>query len=63
MSARYKLKSGQINFESLGNANAYSCVVIKNGEFHNLTEDLRLMLIDALQSPKRAETTTLEDMF
>lgn len=68
MSARYRLKTGQINFESLDNPGAYSCVVIKNGEFFNLTDNLRDMLIDALQSPQRAgtaksESTNLEDMF
>ena len=45
----YKLKSGQINFENLDNPGAYSCVVIKNGEFHNLTDDLRRLLLNALQ--------------
>lgn len=63
MSARYKLKTGQINFESLDNPGAYACVVIKDGQFHNLSDDLRRMLIDKLQQPQRAETTNLEDMF
>jgi hypothetical protein len=63
MSARYKLKTGQINFESLDNPGAYSCIVIKDGQFYNLSEDLRQMLIEKLQQPQRAETTSLEDMF
>lgn len=76
-SARYKLKTGQINFESLDNPGAYACVVIKNGVFHNLSDPLRQILIKALQqpsssqpsaasvevTPSRAATTDLEDMF
>lgn len=61
--SEYCLKSGQINFENLDNRGAYACVVIKNGEFHNLTDELRDMLIKKLQSPPRAETTSIEDMF
>lgn len=63
MKQKYELKTGQINFENVDNRDAYSCVVIKNGEFHNLTDDLRQLLIDALNTPVRAETTNIEDMF
>jgi len=66
MSSRYTLKSGQINFESNENKGAYACVVIKDGEFFNLTDDLRRMLLDALQAPSgrnNTESTDLEDMF
>ena len=57
---KHRLKSGQINFESVENSGAYACVVIKNGEFFNLTDDLRQQLIDALQQPQRALTTDIE---
>lgn len=69
MSSRYTLKSGQINFESNENKGAYACVVIKDGEFFNLTDDLRRMILDALQvnqapsGRNNTESTDLEDMF
>jgi hypothetical protein len=66
LSNRYELKTGQINFESVQNRGGYACVVIKDGEFHNLNDELRQMLIDKLQQPTkpvRAETTDIEDMF
>lgn len=61
----YELKTGQINFENTNNRGAYACIVIKNGVFHNMTEPLRELLLEALQKPKqplRAETS-IEDMF
>lgn len=65
---RYKLKSGQINYESLDNRGAFSCIVIRDGVIHNMTEDVRLDLIKILQSyaPKEKsnkETVDLESMF
>jgi hypothetical protein len=59
----YALRSGQINFESNSNSGSHACVVIKNGEFHNLTQDLRQILLDALQVPEDKEVINLEDMF
>lgn len=56
----YRLKSGQINFESIRNPGSYNCVVIKNGEFFNLTDDLRQQLIDKLQNQT---SVSMEDMF
>ena len=64
MNDRYELKTGQINFENTNNPGAYACVVIKNGEFVNLTDDLHRMLITKLQQPVRAvPTPDIEDMF
>ncbi len=68
MALRSKLKSGQINYESLETRGAYSCIVIRDGEFHNLSEDQRLDLIahlEALAPGKEnpAKTVDLEDMF
>lgn len=51
VSENYELKSGQINFENVSNRGSYSCVVIKNGVFHNLTDQHRKQLIEALQQP------------
>lgn len=64
MALRSKLKSGQINYESLDNKGAFSCIVIRDGVFHNLTEDLRLDLIKQLQNaaPKQ-EVIDIDDMF
>lgn len=63
MSERYTLKSGQINFENNSQKGSYSCVVIKDGVFHNLNDDHRRQLLKALNAPQRAETNELEDMF
>ena len=64
MSDRYKLQSGQINFKSLDNTNSYSCIVIKDGVFYNMTDDLKKMLIAAINAPVRAVSTPdIEDMF
>lgn len=65
MSKNYRLKSGQINFESTVHSGSYSCVVIKDGVFHNMTEDLRQMLLDALQAPNGPENVeiSIDDMF
>lgn len=60
MANEYLLKTGQINLASQSNPGSYYCVVIKNGEFHNLTEEIRQHLIEKLQ-PKKINT--LEDMF
>lgn len=61
---KYKLKSGQINYESLENQGAYHCVVIRDGVFYNLKEDQRLDLIHHLMSlAPSQETVDLEDMF
>lgn len=64
MALRSKLKSGQINYESLDNKGAFNCIVIRDGVFHNLTEDLRLDLIKQLQNaaPKQ-EVIDIDDMF
>jgi len=63
----HRLKSGQINFENTGYSGSYACVVIRDGVFHNLTGDLKQILIKALNGPDTAqaesETTNLEDMF
>ena len=60
-----KLKSGQINYESQENKGAFACIVIRDGVFHNLSEEQRLDLIKILQS-QGTETkpdVDLEDMF
>ena len=44
-----KLKSGQINYENTEQKGAYSCIVIRDGVFHNLSESQRLDLISILQ--------------
>ena len=59
----YRLKSGQINFESTDKPGSYACIVIKNGEFFNMTEELKKMLIEKIQATGRNNETTLEDMF
>lgn len=59
----FKLQSGQINFKSLNNSNTYMCIVIKDGVFYNMTEELKTMLIAAINAHPRAETSNLEDMF
>lgn len=64
MALRHKLKSGQINYESLENRGSYSCIVIKDGVFHNLSEDIRLDLIKQLQNAgQRQEVIDIDDMF
>lgn len=63
MPGSYKLRSGQINYENQANPGSYACVIIRNGEFLNLSEDMRLDLINRLQSiGKMQETVNLEDM-
>ncbi len=68
--SKYTLKSGQINFESNENSGAYACVVIRDGQFYNLTESLRTQLIGLLQPPNGPERQNpekqeidVEDMF
>lgn len=56
--ANYTLKTGQINFLDNDNRGAYACVVIKDGEFFNLTDELRQILIDKLSTPVRAGSLT-----
>lgn len=68
MSLNHKLKSGQINYESLKNKGAYSCIVIRDGVIHNMSEDIRLDLIRVLESyapntKQPTKTVDLEDMF
>ena len=65
MSDEYKLKSGQINFENQGNIGAFTCVVIRDGRFHNLTSELRMQLVKILQAHdcSEPEPPTIEDMF
>ena len=64
MATKYKLKSGQINYESQENKGAYSCVVIRDGVFHNLSEEIRLDLIKQLQNAgQKQETIDIDDMF
>ena len=63
---QYRLKSGQINYESVSERGAYYCVVIRDGAFHNLSEDQRLDLIKHLENaaPKKDDgLIDLEDMF
>lgn len=63
---RYRLKSGQINYESTDTAGVYSCIVIRDGIFHNLSEDQRIDLIKQLENlaPKKEQVLIdLEDMF
>jgi hypothetical protein len=62
MSKNYRLKSGQINFESTVHSGSYSCVVIKDGKFFNLTDQLRSLLLEALNGPE-TEEMNIEDMF
>lgn len=62
MKQQYKLKSGQINFENVNQPGAYSCVVIRDGEIHNMTDDLRQLLLAALNQ-KPEITVDLESMF
>jgi len=65
MALKSKLKSGQINYESLTDRGAFSCIVIRDGVFHNLSEEQRLDLIKILQSqaPNAKPDVDLEDMF
>lgn len=66
MALKYRLKSGQINYESLDNKGAYSCIVIRDGVIHNMSEDMRLDLIRVLESyapNKQQPVVDLEDMF
>lgn len=62
MRNNYVLSSGQINFKNTDQTSAYSCVVIKDGEFHNLTEPLREQLIKKLQSLSPEPEINFEDM-
>lgn len=59
MTDNYVLTSGQINFQSNNNKNAYSCVVIKNGVFYNMTDEHRELIIRALDKKE----INLDDMF
>jgi hypothetical protein len=63
MGENHKIKSGQINFESLNHPGSYACVVIRDGKFSGMTDDLRRLLIDALQCDNESKITNLEDMF
>lgn len=70
MVAKYRLKSGQINYESQESKGAFACIVIRDGVFHNLSEDQRLDLIRILEdyapdapSARKKQTVDLEDMF
>lgn len=60
--SKHKLKSGQINFENQDHPGAFSCVVIKNGVFHNITDEFKDVLIKALQEPEK-EIISIDDMF
>jgi hypothetical protein len=59
------LTSGQINYQDNDNKAAYTVIVIKNGEFHNMSEEIRLDLIERLQksAPIVQQPVDLEDMF
>lgn len=61
----HKLKSGQINFENESHPGAFACVVIKDGEFYNLTSELRQQLVKKLQGHdcNKKPEPSLEDMF
>jgi len=62
--ARYKLKSGQINYENQDSKGAFQCIIIRDGVFHNLSEEQRLDLIRILQDhAPDAPNVDLEDMF
>lgn len=65
MVTKSKLKSGQINYESLTNPGAFSCIIIRNGVFYNLSEEQRLDLIKILESQASVvkPDIDLEDMF
>lgn len=65
MTTEYKLKSGQINYESQKNRGSFSCIVIRDGVFHNLSEEQRIDLIKILESqvPHSETDIDLEDMF
>lgn len=63
------LTSGQINYQDDDNKAAYICIVIKDGVFHNMTEEIRLDLIERLSPLVKKDLTItqqpidLEDMF
>jgi hypothetical protein len=59
------LTSGQINYQDNDNKASYLCVVIKDGKFHNMSEEIRLDLIERLQksAPIVQQPVDLEDMF
>lgn len=59
------LTSGQINYQDTDNKAAYAVVVIKDGKFHNMSEEIRLDLIERLQksAPIVQQPVDLEDMF
>ncbi len=65
MSKGYKLWSGQINYKSLDDKGAYACIIIRDGIFHNLTEEQRIDMIRQLEllAPVKQENIDLEDMF
>lgn len=58
----YKLKSGQINFEKTDQPGSYSCVVIKNGEIHNMTHELREILLKELGAKCDLKDTSIDDL-
>ena len=61
---KYKLKSGQINFEKVDQPGAYSCIVIRNCKFFNMTEDTKQLLLEALSgNDPEKEIVDLESMF
>lgn len=61
---QYKLKSGQINFENVNQPGAYSCVVIRDGQIHNLTDDLKKLLLNAINGENtQKEYVDLDSMF
>jgi hypothetical protein len=57
-----KLTSGQINFQCQKQRNAYSCIVIKDGVFHNMSERHRLELIRILENSEQQPTKSKEDV-
>lgn len=59
---KYELKSGQINFENVNQRGAYACIVIRDGKIYNLTDDLRQLLLAALNKEPEI-SVDLEDMF
>lgn len=63
MRENHKLKSGQINFESLNHPGSYACVVIKDGKFLNMTDELKDLLLEALTNNAQPKIIDLEDMF
>lgn len=62
MASRSRLKSGQLNYENPDSKGVFTCIVVRDGVFHNLSEDQRLDLIKILQAQGEKEID-LREMF